>query len=204
MPLIMCADSIDGADELMAWRKTPGNKGILVAGDDRTPAWTWQTRVYSDGEHVAIPAENIMVALRQGGAQMTLKGKKTFKEVSQSGLIVDGEFCEFLCGDKKIQVSDIIAVKQRSFTEQSQFVKDRGFELFSKRVRVGNAKHIRVRPRFRSWSVSGVIYILKQEITFDVLTTMFELAGRCGLGDWRPSSRTPGCYGQFETTLTQL
>lgn len=88
MPLLMHADNIEGSDELQEWRRNPANKGVTVAGDDRSPGWTWQTYCYHDGENIVMPSENVMVALRQAGAQMILKKQKTFKEITQSGLLI--------------------------------------------------------------------------------------------------------------------
>jgi len=204
MPLIMHADSIEGADSLQEWRKDPRNKGVSVSGDDRTPPWTWQTYLYHDGTNVVMPAENVMVALRQAGAQLILKGKKSFKEISQSGLLIDGESCDLTFGKSHLTVADVMSVRDKQFSEQVAFAKKNGFELFMKRVRIGNAKHIRVRPKFAQWTVRAEIFVLKQEINDSILGQLFEIAGKCGLGDWRPASRTPGCYGQFEASVSAI
>lgn len=199
MPLIQHADDVEAADTLMAWRKDSANKNISVAGDDRSPAWTWQTYLYSDGDHIALPAENLMVALRQAGTQLIMKKQKTFKEISQSGLLIPNEFLTFTVDGKQIAMDSIDAIHGKTFTQQADAVRDMGFRLFVKRARVGQSKHVRVRPRFDVWEASGMIQILAPEITEDVLTKLFELAGRVGLCDWRPGCRTPGPYGMFET-----
>ena len=97
MPLIMHQDDVEASDTLMEWRKDPANKNLSVAGDDRSPAWTWHTYVYSDGTNITIPAANLMVALRQAGTQLILKKQKTFKEISQSGLLIPSEYLDFRC-----------------------------------------------------------------------------------------------------------
>ena len=76
MPLIMHQDDVEASDLLNEWRKDPSNKNKSVAGDDRSPAWTWQTYLYSDGENVTLPAANLMVAIRQGSTQLILKKQK--------------------------------------------------------------------------------------------------------------------------------
>lgn len=206
MPLLMHADNIEGSDELQEWRKQPANKGVSVAGDDRSPAWTWQTYCYHDGQHITMPAENVMVALRQAGAQMILKKMKTFKEVTQSGLLISTEACEFRNDGKQIKWADILAMRGKTFAEQSAACKKLGFELFVKRARVGNSKHVRVRPKFAAakWSVSGEIQVLKPEITGDILKQLFDLAGKAGLCDWRPSGKTPGPYGQADAVVKEI
>lgn len=204
MPLLMHADNIEGSDELSAWRKQPSNKGLSVPGDDRSPAWTWQTYCYHDGDHVVMPSENVMVALRQAGAQMILKGNKTYKEATQSGLLISTEACEFRSAGKQIKWSDILAMREKSFAEQSAACKKMGFELFVKRAKIGSSKHIRVRPKFGNWTVSGEINILKPEINAEILQQLFELAGKAGLCDWRPAGKTPGPYGQSDAVVTEI
>lgn len=204
MPLLMHADIIDAADELEAWRKAPGNKNISKAGDDRSPAWTWQCYVYHDGDTVVMPGENIMAALRTAGAQLILKKQKTFKEISQSGLLIDGEACQFRNNKKPVSFTKISELRNASFNEQAEAVEKFGFTLFKKRVKIGTSKHIRVRPKFDNWSVTGTILVLKPEITPEILDQMFQLAGRAGIGDWRPSSKSPGPYGQFTATIKEV
>lgn len=204
MPLLMHADDIDGADELEAWRKNPKNKNISKAGDDRSPAWTWQTYLYHDGKHVVMPSENIMAALRTAGAQMILKKMKTFKEASQSGLLIEGESCVFKNHGKQVSYEAIHALRESDWATQLEKVSPMGFELFKKRARVGTSKHVRVRPKFSNWSVSGTILVLKEEITPQVLDELFQLAGRAGLCDWRPGCKTPGPYGQFTAKIEAI
>jgi len=204
MPLLMHADSIEGSDELQEWRRDPTNKDVTVAGDDRSPTWTWQTYCYHNGQHIVMPSENIMVALRQAGSQIILKKQKTFKEITQSGLLVDGESCEFRCAGKQVKWIDILSLRDKTFSQQSAACKKLGFDLFAKRASVNKKKHVRVRPKFPVWSVSGEIMVLKPEITGDILKTLFELAGKGGLGDWRPSGKTPGPYGQADAVVTEI
>lgn len=208
MPLLMHADDVLQSDALEAWRKDPKNKGISKAGDDRSPAWTWQTYLYSDGENIAMPQVNLMVALRQAGAQMILKKQKTFKEVSQSGLLITSEFMDFYVGAgkaaKQVSMDDVQAVREMTFTEQFEAVKKLGFALYVKRARVGQAKHVRVRARFDSWQIRGQVQVLDTNaIDMERLSELFRLSGKVGLCDWRPGCRTPGPWGQFSVELSK-
>ena len=203
MPMLMHADDIEAADELIAWRKDPKNKNFSKAGDDRTPAWTWQTYLYRDEENaIAMPSQNLMVAIRQGAARIILKGNKTFKELSQSGLFIAAENLKFTVNGEQISLKSIDKMKEKniSFDKQADAVRDLGFRLFLKRARIGTAKHIRVRPRFDKWEVSGEIQVLVPEITDEIREQLFEYAGNIGLCDWRPGCKTPGPYGMFTTT----
>jgi len=204
MPLLMHADNIDGADLLQEWRKDPANKNLSVPGDDRSPPWTWQTYLYHDGEYVTMPAENVMVALRQAGAQVVLKKQKTFKEASQSGMIPQSEHFAFLVDGQPLEVDRLLAIRDEPYKTQADAVKKMGFQLFAKRAKVGQSKHVRVRPRFDRWSVRGSLLVVKPEITWEIAQTLFALAGQVGLSDWRPGCRTPGPYGMFTSELKQV
>lgn len=208
MPLLMHADDVEAADALKAWRQSPENKNFSLPGDDRSPAWTWQTCLYSDGEAIAMPSGNIMVAIRQAGAQLILKKQKTFKEISQSGLLIDTEFCQFLNDGKEVPIADYdwrasSAGERETFEQQVKSAAKCGIRLFTKRAKIGQSKHIRVRPRFESWAVRGTVNVLVPEITFEILERLFTLSGRIGLCDWRPGCKTPGPYGMFTAKLSK-
>lgn len=207
MPILFHADNVEAADELKAWRDNPLNRDASVRGDDRSPAWTWQTYLYHDGEHLAVPQENIMAALCKAGAQIsTGKGTATFKSASQSGLVILSEFCEFRASGKQIAMADMAAISGLSFAEQSQAAKKLGFELLVKRATVGSSKHVRVRAKFKAWTISGTVETLDPIITDKVLAQMFDIAGRkVGLLDWRPGSpKKPGPYGTFRGEIKPL
>ncbi len=203
-PLLMHWDNIEGGDELSAWRKDPANKNFSVPGDDRSPPWTWQTYCYHDGDNIAMPGDNVMAALLYGGTQLILKRQKTFKEMSQSGLLIADEHVEFtFANGKQLALDDMAVVRDEPFATQAKFADKSGFKLFVKRAKVGQSKHVRVRPRFEHWQVRGEIKVMAQEITLDILTTMFNNAGRGGLCDWRPSTpKRPGPYGMFTAEVT--
>lgn len=202
-PLLMHADNVEAADELKAWQKEPDNKGLSTPGDDRTPPWTWQTYLYHDGVHLCWPSANLMVCLRQAGAQVIMARQKTFKEATQSGLAPQVEFLELLSGDgKPVPVSAVHDVRELSFADQKKFAESRGFRLDVRRARIGQSKHIRVRPRFDQWTMRGHLDVLLPDLlTPDVLGRLFTLAGNVGLGDWRPGCRTPGVFGQFAAAI---
>jgi hypothetical protein len=195
--MLMHHDNIRAADELSQWRKAPENKNISSAGDDRSPPWTWQAYLYHDGERVVMPSVNLMVAFRTAGAQIILKKQKTFKEMTQSGMCCETEFLEFESSKGPIMLQDVLDFRDEAFPVHEQKVEKLGFALDMRRVRVGQSKHIRVRPRFNSWKVRGTLMVQAKELTKEVVAELFELAGRGGLAEWRPSCRTPGSFGMF-------
>ena len=190
------------SEKVKAWTKNPENKQKSVAGDDRSPPFTWLGSLYHDDKIVTMPSDNIMTMLREGGAQVLVpgaKGSKTFKAQTQSGIIPLEPDWRLLVGGKVIEVAEILALEYvEDFDLHLDTVRDLGFDLLVKRAKIGTSKHIRVRPIFREWTLEGTLEVIDDQITRDVLQTILDFAGRYkGLGDWRPSSRTPGGYGTF-------
>lgn len=200
-PLLIHADDVEESDRLMEWRKDPANKNLSVPGDDRSPAWTWQTYLYYDGDHLVWPSHNIMVGLRIAGGQIILKKQKTFKEITQSGMCITSEFCRLLVAGKEVPLAAVKAMASEPFKRQADLAKKFGLQLFMKRAKVGTAKHVRVRARADDWAIEGVLQVAAPEITWEHLQQLFAIAGKGGQGDWRPNGKTPGPYGQYEATL---
>lgn len=205
-PLLVHADDVEKADMLMEWRKAPENKNLSKPGDDRSPAWTWQTYLYTDGKVLTIPSDNLMVTLRQAGAEIKIKGNKTFKAETQSGMFIPAEHLPLLVGGKTIAAADVEALTgDANFAEHAERAKELGFRLFVKRAKVGNSKHIRVRPRFDEWVLKGEIEVVAKEITLPVAKQLFDIAGRKGLCDWRPTSpKAPGAFGMFTSEVSEI
>ena len=81
-------------------------------------------------------------------------------------------------------------------------VKAMGFDLLVKRAKIGQQKHIRVRPQFTSWEARGAFLVWDDQIDEKALALILEYAGQYkGLCDWRPGGRTPGPYGTFEAKI---
>lgn len=206
-PLLMHHDNIDWSDEMASWQTDPANKASSKAGDDRTPGWRWIGSLYHDGEHVAMPSDNLMRCAMEGGAMVLVPGaknSKTFKAQTQSGMQIGEPFWKLKCnGSGNIPMGPINALlKQNEFTANRTAVTDLGFLLFVKRAKIGQSKHVRVRPRFDTWSCSGTINVMDEKITQRVLQDVLTYGGQYkGLGDWRPGGRTPGWFGTFTASV---
>lgn len=200
MPLLMHADNIEWADAMEEWKNDPKNKKTSKAGDDRTPPWRWIGCLNHDGKVVTIPSEYIMRCIMGGAAEVpTGKGKKTFKAQSQSGILCSDFHWPLHIKDKPIGMDDVNSLRDlETFKEHMEAAKMLGFTLFVKRAKIGNSKHIRVRPRFDDWSIQGDLMVTDEQITKVVLGQILEIAGRLkGIGDWRPGAPTPGPFGMF-------
>lgn len=206
-PLLMHADDVEWADRMESWKNDKDNKKRSKAGDDRTPAFRWIGSLYrNEAGEIIIPTENIMRALMEGGAMVPVPGttRKTFKSQSQSGIMPRAIGWKLSVDGKTIDGSSIEELmEERDFGKHKEAVQLMGFSLFIKRARIGMSKHIRVRPRFENWSTQGELVVTDDQITEDVLTDILEMAGKYkGLGDWRPSSKTPGTFGMFRAEIS--
>lgn len=206
MPLLMHADNIEWADQMSAWKDEAKNKKGSKAGDDRSPAFRWLGSLYHDGSVVAMPSDNLMRAFMEGGAMVPVPGGKsgkTFKSQTQSGMLVDGTHWPLLINGKTIPVAPILALQAESdFAKHQKSVEKLGFALHIKRAKIGQSKHVRVRPIFESWSTTGTLHVWDEQITKQVLKEIVAYAGLYkGLGDWRPGGKTPGPFGMFTAEL---
>jgi hypothetical protein len=205
-PYLMHGDSLDFADYLQRWRKDPTNKNLSVPGDDRAPAWSWHGALYNDGKTVCVPSANVMSALKSAGAQLIASGRRTFKQVSQSGMYFAEEYLAFEYGTpfRALAIEDINAMRDLPFHEQADACKALGFRLFVKRaIPQGKSRHVRVRPRFDTWRITGILTVTATELTHEVVSRLFDLAGNGGLGNWRPTCKSPGPFGRFTAECTK-
>lgn len=206
MPMLMHRDDVEAADALLAWRLDEANVGKSKAGDDRSPGFTWLSYLYHDGNVVVVPAENIMRALADGGAMLpTGKGKATFKRQSQSGIIPRSIGWPLLLNGKTVPVAPLLELAAEvDFGPHADAARRLGFSLLVKRAKIGQTKHIRVRPKFDHWSCEIRLSVRDDAITKNVLSSILSLAGQHrGLGDWRPGAPTsPGPYGTFTASVS--
>ena len=207
-PLLMHADNVEWADFLKVWQKDPANKGKSIAGDDRTPAFTWIGYLYHEAGKVVVPSDNLMTVLREGGAKVpTGKGQKTFKAQSQSGIVVDQSGWDLIVNGNEVSFNEIKKlIDESDFQVHKETAETMGFELFVKRAGgAKGSKWVRVRPRFNQWECSGTVTVLDDAITTSVLKDIFTFAGvYCGMCDWRPSSKTPGSFGKFTAHVKEV
>ena len=206
--MLMHFDDVEWADLIDAWRLDPENtkKKGEKSGDDRRPARTWIGYCYHDSNNLVIPGANLTSCFRKAGARVPMGRQKTLKELAVSGIFIEDEFLSFFNNGKPVAYPPIAKLADDpTFINHASAVIEMGFRLFVKRATIGQAKHVRVRPRFDAWSVRGVLETTAHEISTDILESLFVQAGRVGLGDWRPGSpKSPGPFGMFSHKLKQI
>lgn len=209
-PLLMHNDNLSFGERLQAWRRDPANKENSMPGDDRTPPWTWIGYTYHDGKNFGVSSDNIMTMLREGGAKVLAgKGKETYKKQSQSGIMLDQQQFQILINGAPVEIKGVQElIGNLDFSHHLDIAEQLGFELLVKRAKIGRAKHVRVRPMFRTWQLVGSLTVLDEELTGltqVVITTILNQAGAlCGLCDWRPSSPSSGTFGKFAPTVEKI
>ena len=203
-PLIMHHDDIEWADYLDAERKRLKEAGgsKSKAGDDRSPPQTWKGYCYHDGEHLAIPHDNLSAMLLKAGTKKILQKNETYKALTQIGILFDEPYFKLLVNGKPIRFADIEAI-DGAFSEHSGAARKLGFRLLVKRASVGAAKHVRVRPIFDDWSLAGSFLVTEESLTLEVLREIWEIGClRVALCDWRAGSpKKPGPYGRGRVTI---
>lgn len=209
-PLLMHPHNPDWMESMKRWEKDGANKAASVKGDDRSPAFRWVGLLYNEQGFVVVPSDMLMTVLREGGKRCpTGKGMQTFKSQTQSGIMVDQSAWRVVVDGKEIPYGPFFEMAERkesNFAKHQALAEEHGFTLFIKGVNVQGKKHIRVRPRFDRWSLSGSLTVFDEQITMEVLSDVLKFAGAyAGIGDWRPSSpKAPGSFGKFSVALKEL
>lgn len=204
-PFLMHSNNIEARDAIEAERKKLKNS---KAGDDRYPAHSWKAYLYfSDDGEVCVPTENLLACLLHAGAKIPLKKMETLKQHTQR-LAFDAVDYAMAVGGEYITQEEIAAI-DGEFKEHSTQARELGFRLLVKPCTVGTKSHVRVRPCFANWEISGVFGVAVEDQSLFPLSTLQDLwstAGRLsGLGDWRPSApKRPGQYGRFEAVIKAL
>jgi hypothetical protein len=207
--LLMDRDNISFAEEVVRWTKDPDNAEAQRAGDDRAPAWGWLGKLhYGLDGFVGIPENMLGPCIRGAGAMIphpTLRGGKTLKEASQSGIQFAQTsyplFVPTLDGWTPIAYEPLYAQlkEEEDFSQHEAVVKTLGFTLDVRRAKPQyNRTHIRVRPMLRSWRCVCGLAISDDVLSDDLVVKLFTLAGtHKGIGNWRPSVGKAGSYGMF-------
>lgn len=201
--LIMHSNDVEARDGIEAIRKRmKGGK----PGDDRSPPESWKGYLYTseDTGNICIPSENLLACLLGGGTKVKVGGKETLKSHSQR-VGFDRLDYDLMVNGKAI-AKTLVDKVTGEFGEHAAAARKLGFRLHVKPCTVVNSKHIRVRPIFSNWSLSGNFEIEDEDATVLGLTPLRDLFAACGrlvgIGDWRPSApKRPGQYGRFTATV---
>lgn len=206
--LLMHKDNIVWSESVRKWQKDPRNKSISVAGDDRSPAWTWMGYTYNQNGLICIESDNLMSMFRDAGKKIPGEKKNSsLKAITQSGIIVDQVAWPLLVNGKCVKWTEFDDLEgNNDFSEHEERAHKYGFKLFVKRAKVGQQKHIRVRPRFENWCATGTMTVTDKSLNKQAIEQILAVGGaRVGLGDWRPGAPSaPGPFGKFSSLVEKL
>jgi hypothetical protein len=135
-----------------------------------------EKKLYKDSEgKIVHPAEHMFQSIRRAASDFKFSGKKTFKDVIISGIVV---------------LPDMIPL----ITDKPYDIDTRPVVVPGQRSRV-----LCWRPRFNNWKLKFIIHILDDEnISISNLKEILEKAGATkGIGDYRPR------FGRFMVTSFQ-
>jgi len=133
-----------------------------------------ERKLYRDEKGIIVnPAEHIFQAMRKAATDFKFSGKKTFKDVIVSGIIVSLDMIPLII--------------------------EKPYEIDARPVVIQRARVLCWRPKFNNWKLKFVIDILDDEnISVSTLKEILEKAGQAkGIGDYRPR------FGRFMVTSFQ-
>jgi hypothetical protein len=136
------------------------------------------------------PSENLHTALKNAGAKIK-RGRGNLKRPVAAAVLWDS------------QINPLSYAGARPGTngprDAEELWKDESYR-FIKAAKVGTAKIMRTRPKFREWSFEASGKLDTEILDLDDLQAASDVAGQLiGLGDWRPEKG--GVYGRFTAVV---
>lgn len=174
-PLLMhrglLADPLDDFSRAIA--KISGKRKKVEADHNEIARLEWMGSLYISDGRPCLPGDNVAGALIEAAKRLK-RGKQLRPALiveKPSPLIYDGP------------------------TDPEALFADPAFRLRVP-VRVGQARVMRTRPRFRQWQCEAEIEFLASLFDRDDLIEIVHVAGEtCGMGDWRPR------FGRFRVEI---
>jgi|TARA_R110000868_G_C10970190_1_gene769680 hypothetical protein len=137
-------------------------------------------KLFPDGANLYMPTENIIACLINAGKK--IKHGRGSMKAAVTGILLDDP------------IGYSLETRWKSYKEME---KDED-SWFQKIVNVQGSKIVRTRVLVPEWKFKVKCELETSICDFDMLQELLVIAGRIiGLGDWRPSSGTPGSYGKF-------
>jgi len=156
--------------------------GSAVMGDPDE----WKVKTYTDAEgFVVVPFANLARCLSSAGAKVKASGRETYKTLIPACTYILPEMPRFLWDGKPFKLEDV---------EKRGWIDQRHVKL------KGGGHQYRYRTKMPAgWRLAFQLMMTGEEVTVEGLINCMEVAGRRkGIGDYRPSSPSPGPYGTFK------
>ena len=143
--------------------------------------------VFKKGAGLYMPTENIVACLINAGKK--IKHGRGSMKAAVTGILFDDPYGYH------------VETPWKSYDEMKE---DRS-SWFKKIVNVQGSKIVRTRVLLPNWKFVATCELEEEICDKVMLEDLLRIAGRLiGLGDWRPSSGTPGPYGKFVADLEEI
>jgi len=210
--MLHCGMDLEREDAVRTWYSDPVNKSVNVKADDRSPAWTWISRLYHNSKVAIMPTDNIQSCISEAASAYRIPNGNgaRFKNLVNSSLVHIHPHWNFTVSGKEVPVTEFLALEEAEVNDFSEYTKlagKHGFKLMVKAVKIksGSSKkrHIRVRPWFFNWQIHGQVITTDELLDREMLQQIFTYAGVMkGIGDWRPAMGGP--YGAFTAEVEEF
>lgn len=176
---------IKGVSPLLIQKYAPPEETTVTSSaTDYSEEWKKAVHLdFEENKYLVLPNVNFEMTMREA-AKGKKVGKNFLTRVVPTGVSVD-EFQVPILDDKgnKLTVSDI---------------EERGW-LLTCPVVIQKKRVMKTRACIMKWQMFFNIQVLSPLLTSKIVEGLISEAGYCsGLGVWRPSSPSPGKYGQFD------
>jgi hypothetical protein len=161
--------------------------------------------VHHDGV-VGLPSDYVMAALREGARCVgpEIRTHKKLQSQLMSGCLPRGEHWPLVVKDHAVPIAPLLAIPlPYTIPASRKLARKLGFDLLVKNTTLGRHRDVRVRARFDTWALRGVMEVVDDQITAPLLQQVLTLAGHGGMGCWRPRGISPGPYGMFTAEVRE-
>lgn len=184
---------IKGTHHLLIQKYVPADDvQVKSAVTDYSQEWKKALHLnYPGNEYLVMPDVNLEMTIRHASKGKKI-GKNFMTKIVPTGIsVTDMEIPILDSNGNKITVQDL---------EEREW-------YYTCPVVIGKSRVMKTRARIPQgeWNLDFTIAVYSPLLSSNILKALIEEAGySSGLGVWRPSSPSPGKYGQFEVTKFEI
>lgn len=184
---------LTGISRLLIHKYVPQEEAtVKSAKTDYSQEWKEMVHLnYPGNEYLIMPDVNIEMSIRYAAKGKKI-GKNFMTKIVPTGIEVKEQEVPIL--DSKGNTITVADLEERDWKYTCPVV-------------IGKSRVLKTRAMIPTseWNLEFNIIVFNPLLTAKILRELIEEAGYCsGLGVWRPSSPSPGKYGQFEVTKFEV